>query len=81
MPGILHRPTVRALAVLLFTAAVVTPVPAQEQQTELPSWRIPGWTFTPGVVFGALYYTNATLSSPDVNKNTPTDRLLQMQPF
>jgi hypothetical protein len=76
-----HRPTVRALAALAFTAAVVTPAPAQEQQTELPSWRLPGWTFTPGVIFGALYDTNPTISSPDVDKKTPSDRLLRMQPF
>ena len=39
----------------------------QDQPTEFQSWRIPGWTFTPGVTVGALYDTNVTLSSPDVN--------------
>ena len=29
--------------------------------TEFQSWRIPGWTFTPGVTVGALYDTNVTL--------------------
>ena len=81
MPGILHRPTVRALAVLALAAAVATPASGQEQTTELPSQRLPGWTFTPGVVFGVLYDTNATLSSPDVDRNTPSDRLVRMQPF
>lgn len=78
----LHRPIVRALAALAFTAAVVTPTPAQEQPTsELPSWRLPGWTFTPGVIFGGLYDTNPTISSPDVNSKTPSDRMLRVQPF
>jgi hypothetical protein len=76
-----RRLTVRALTALAFAAAVATPAPAQEQSTELPSWRLPGWTFTPGVIVGVLHDSNATLSSPDVDRTTPSDRMLRMQPF
>lgn len=76
------RYAVRALAALAVTAALVAPASAQEQPTsELPSWRVPGWTFTPGVIIGALHDTNATMSSPDVNGQTPSDRMIQMSPF
>ena len=66
-----HRPTVRALAALLVAAAVAAPAAAQDQPTEFQSWRIPGWTFTPGMTVGALYDSNVTLSPPDVNKQHP----------
>ena len=76
-----HRPTVRALPALILAAAIAAPVAAQDQPTEFQSWRIPGWTFTPGMTVGALYDTNVTLSSPDVNKQTPNDKLFQVEPF
>jgi len=81
MLALLQRPTVRALAALGLAAAVAAPAAAQDQPTEFQSWRIPGWTFTPGVTLGALYDSNVTLSSPDVNKQTPNDKLLQLEPF
>jgi hypothetical protein len=76
-----HRPTVRAFAALILATAIAAPVAAQDQPTEFQSWRIPGWTFTPGMTVGALYDTNVTLSPPDVNKRTPTDKLFQFEPF
>ena len=47
------------------------PAAAQEQSTEFPSWRVPGWSFTPGIVFGALYDTNVAIASPDVERTVP----------
>ena len=43
--------------------------------------RFPGWTFTPGVVFGALYDTNVALA---VARREPEDRVrqaVQIEPF
>jgi hypothetical protein len=70
-----------ALAALLLSAALAAPAAAQDAPAEFQSWRVPGWTFTPGVIVGALYDTNVTISGPDVNNNTPTDKMLQLQPF
>jgi hypothetical protein len=77
----LHRPTLRAFAALALCAAVAAPAAAQDPPTEFQSWRVPGWSFTPGVIFGALYDTNVALASPDVNKKTASDKLFQMEPF
>src|SRR5215203_2458715 len=51
-----------ALGVLL-TAA---PAAAQntDQSVELDSYRIPGWSFTPSVAFGAVYDNNVALTAP-----------------
>jgi hypothetical protein len=62
---------VRALAVgaiVLLTA--VTPAAAQQQSnpaTELQSYRIPGWSFTPSLALGATYDTNVALSTPSAD--------------
>jgi hypothetical protein len=75
------RPALSAAAALVLSAAAAAPAFAQQQPpTEFQSWRVPGWTFTPGIVVGALYDTNVTVSGPDVNNNTPTDTMLQLQP-
>jgi hypothetical protein len=71
----------RALAAPAIVAALAAPAAAQDQPTEFQSWRIPGWTFTPGVIVGALYDTNVAIASPDVNKKTASDKLLQLEPF
>jgi hypothetical protein len=76
-----HRPMVHALGALVLCATVVTPAAAQDQPSEFQSWRIPGWTFTPGVIFGALYDTNVAIASPDEHKRTAADKLFQLQPF
>jgi hypothetical protein len=75
------RPLVCALAALAFSIAAVPAAAQEAPPTEFESWRVPGWTFTPGVVVGTLYDTNVTLSGPDVNGKTPTDKLFQLQPF
>jgi hypothetical protein len=78
-----QRSVLRIPAALIFCAAVAAPAPAaaQDQAPEFQPGRIPGWTFTPGVVIGALFDTNVAIASPDVNKKTASDQLFQMAPF
>lgn len=73
-----HRPIVAAVALAALCAA---PAAGQEQSTEFPSWRVPGWSFTPGIVFGALYDTNVAIASPDVERKTASDKLFRVEPF
>jgi hypothetical protein len=77
----LYRPTVHALGALAFCATLAAQAAAQDQPTEFQYRRIPGWTFTPGVILGALYDTNVAIASPDVNKKTAADKLFQLEPF
>ena len=68
-----------ALAGTLLCAA---PAAAQQESpTEFPTWNIPGWTFTPGVVFGTLYDSNVTLTAPGVGQTIPSDKMFQIEPF
>lgn len=76
-----QRPAPRILAALAFCAAVVVPAAAQEPSAEAKLWKIPGWTFTPGVILGALYDTNVAIASPDVDKKTASDKLFTLAPF
>ena len=76
----LTRSAVRALAALALSAAVAAPAAAQDAPSEFPTWRVPGWTFTPGVIVGSLYDTNVTVSGPDEHGNTPSDKLFQLEP-
>jgi hypothetical protein len=74
----------RTLFALVFCTTLVVPAAAQDQQPtggEVQPWRIPGWTFTPGVILGALYDTNVAIASPDVDKKTAADKLFTMAPF
>ena len=73
--------TLRLAAAALAAALCAAPAAAQDQTTEFPSWNIPGWTFTPGLVFGAMYDTNVTLTSPGFGQEIPSDKLFQIEPF
>jgi hypothetical protein len=73
-----HRPIVAAVALAALSAV---PAAGQEQSTEFPSWRVPGWSFTPGIVFGALYDTNVAVASPDIEQKTASDKLFRVEPF
>jgi hypothetical protein len=73
--------TFRLAAALLGVALCSAPAAAQDQSAEFPSWNIPGWTFTPGVVLGALYDTNVTLTAPGFGQDIPSDKLFQIEPF
>src|SRR3990170_4852755 len=62
-----HLPTARFRALAFGAMALllaVTPAAGQqsEQPAEIPSQRIPGWSFTPSVAFGATHDTNVALS-------------------
>jgi hypothetical protein len=76
--------TLRLAAAFLGAVLCAAPAAAQQEQvttTEFPSWHIPGWTFTPGVVFGAMYDSNVTLTAPGFNQVIPADKLFQIEPF
>jgi hypothetical protein len=77
----LHLSAARVLAALAFCATVVVPAAAQDPSAEAKLWKIPGWTFTPGVILGALYDTNVAIASPDVNQKTASDKLFTFAPF
>lgn len=76
----LHQLIVPGLGVLGLCAAVAGPCAAQDQPTEFPTWRVPGWSFTPGVSIGILRDSNVAIASPDVNQATASDTLFQMEP-
>jgi len=63
-------------------AAAPAPAGAQDQQpTELQPRRVPGWTFTPGVVVGGLHDTNVTLLATLPTQNSASDNLFELEPF
>jgi len=68
--------------VLLGVILVVPARPAIAQQpTEVETWHVPGWTFTPGVIFGALHDTNVTLLATLPTQQSATDNLFEIEPF
>ena len=71
------------LAAVAFAACVVMPAAAQEPPPEFQSWRLPGWTFTPGIVIGALFDDNVSVSFPQSGPGgpTPSDKLFRYEPF
>jgi len=77
-----QRLTVPA-AVLATLVGIATTARAQMNQdlpSEFESWRLPGWSFTPGATFGLMYDSNVVLAAPDLNKKTPSDKLLAIEP-
>jgi hypothetical protein len=74
-------PLIAVLAAIVAPLGSAAPACAQDQPTEFQSWTIPGWTFTPGVVLGTLFDSNVAIAGPDVNGNTASDKLFQMEPF
>jgi hypothetical protein len=55
---------------------------AQDTSSEFPSWRTPGWTFTPGVTVAGEFDSNIALASaPADTRRTQSDRLFIAQPF
>jgi hypothetical protein len=73
----------RQLTVAFTLAAVMTAAPARAQESsEFPSWRLPGWSFTPGISFGGSYDSNVALANPPADTGrTQADRLFIFQPF
>jgi hypothetical protein len=73
--------TIVALSAVLLVGTAGAAV-AQDQPTEFESWRLPGWTFTPGVTFGMLWDSNVAVAFPPLpNQNTASDHLWEMEPF
>jgi hypothetical protein len=69
------------VAALLACAAPAAAQVSQDLPSEFESWRLPGWSFTPGATFGMLYDSNVALAPPDVNKKTAGDKLVAVEPF
>jgi hypothetical protein len=54
----------------------------QQQPTEFASWRVPGWTFIPGVTLGAIYDSNIGLATPPADtQRTEGDEMMQAAPY
>jgi hypothetical protein len=69
-----------ALTVALVLAAGVLAAQDRPQQ-EVGSAPIPGWSFRPGVVIGALYDTNVVVTTaPASTGKTPSDTLFTIDP-
>src|SRR5437763_356503 len=80
------RPSSFAAAALCALLAAA-PAAAQQEQAQGPSnefqsWRLPGWTFTPGVTVGALFDNNVAIAPPPAPGLSPaSDKLFTIQPF
>lgn len=73
----------RWLTAAAIALALNAPAAAQEQQpAEFDSWRVPGWTFVPGLTVGAIYDSNIGVASPPADTGrTDADELLLAAPF
>ena len=76
----------RWLAAAALVLAATASAGAQEQQqpqpSEFASWRVPGWTFVPGVTLGAIYDTNFALSTATAEAGrTDSDQVMRAAPF
>ena len=73
--------SIRVAGAALVALLLVAPVAGQEQSTEFPSHRIPGWTFTPSVGVGVTYDSNVTLTEPRESVgDAPSDSLFNIIP-
>jgi hypothetical protein len=73
----------RTVGGLVLGALLCTPpmVAAQQQTGEFQPSSVAGWTFTPGVVFGALHDTNVTLLATQPTQSPIGDSLFEFHPF
>jgi hypothetical protein len=70
-----------SLLALLIVAPALPVSGQQEQSSEFPSYRLPGWSFLPAVAIGATYDTNVALSSPRASEGgTEGDSLFNVIP-
>jgi hypothetical protein len=69
--------------VTLASLLAAAPVAAQEPPTtEFQSWRLPGWSFVPGVIIGALFDNNVAVAYPRAETGrTASDKLFEIEPF
>ena len=76
----LRRSSIAAALLVLASASVAGA--QQEQVTEFESWRLPGWSFTPGVTIGTMFDSNVAVSQAQLPGGSPaSDRLITVQPF
>lgn len=74
------KPRALHMAVLILVLAL--PVSAQQQQeTEFASWRVPGWTFIPGLSIGMIRDNNVALAAPGETGPADADSLFAIEPF
>ena len=72
----------RAALLVALVAATAAPAAAQEYPSEFQSWRLPGWTFTPGVILGGMFDSNVAITTPPgEGRRTASDKLFMAQPF
>jgi hypothetical protein len=58
------------------------PDPPEPVGEEWLSWRLPGWTFLPGVLLAGIYDSNVALAdAPAATGRTESDGLFLVQPF
>src|SRR5512139_367229 len=68
-------------SVMLFAGWAVTAVVAQDQ-AEFSSWRLPGWSVTPGLAASVVFDSNVALANaPADTQQTVGDHLFAFQPF
>jgi hypothetical protein len=71
-----------AVGALLLTFAL--PAAAQqdrEQETEFASWRLPGWSFTPGLAIGVTRDSNVALAALGDTAKPQADSLFGIEPY
>jgi hypothetical protein len=76
------RSQLRAVALASLIALAGSAHLRAQDTPEFTSWRVPGWSFTPGVSFGGVFDSNVALAAPPADTGrTQSDRLFVFQPF
>ena len=70
-----------AASVVALATGAVQPTAAQQATSELESFRVPGWSFTPGVAIGVAFDSNVAIAGPDQFGNTAGDSLMEIEPM
>ena len=76
------RMKTRWLTAALLVVGLAAAPAAQQEAGEFESRRIPGWTFVPGVTFGAIHDSNIGLATPPAHtERTDSDEVMLTAPF
>lgn len=70
-----------AATVAVLSAGAAPPAAAQQATSELQSFRVPGWSFTPGVAIGVVFDSNVAIVGPDLFGKTAADSLMEIEPM
>lgn len=76
-----RRAIPRGAAAAAFVLALAGSAAAQQQNAELDSWRVPGWSFTPGISIGIERDTNVALAAPGDLGPADADSVFGLEPF